>query len=283
MQIQTILARDTAILSETLALEPISARIEVQCLLQNVLNVARSYFLAHPEQNLTVTEYVQYQELLQRRLSGEPIAYIVGSREFFGIDLKVTPATLIPRPETELLVEQAMLRIPTKESCTVLDLGTGSGAIALALAQQRPLAEVTACDYSQEALAVAQENAHLLGVKNARFVRSNWFAALKMQRFGLIVSNPPYIAAEDKHLTQGDVRFEPVSALVAGVDGLDDIRHIVLHGTLHLEPGGWLLLEHGYDQAAQVRQLLLQAGYVSVFSERDLGGIDRVSGGQMAG
>lgn len=280
-QIQTILSRDTLALSDTLALEASSARIEVQCLLQKVLNIPRVYLLAHPEHNLTETEYTQYECLLRRRLSGEPIAYILGTREFFGIDLKVTTATLIPRHETELLVEQALLHIPTQEQSAVLDLGTGSGAIALAIARQRPLAKVTACDYSQEALAVALENAQMLGIDNVHFMRSNWFAALKMQRFPVIVSNPPYICAGDRHLAQGDVRFEPETALVSGADGLDDIRHIVLHGTLHLQPGGWLLLEHGYDQAGQVRDLLQQAGYVAVYSVCDLSGTERVSGGQI--
>lgn len=280
-QIQTILTRDTLTVSETLALEAGSARIEVQCLLQKVLDVPRVYLLSHSERNLTEAEYAQYENLLQRRLAGEPIAYILGAREFFGIDVKVTTATLIPRHETELLVEQALLRMPLNEHVTVLDLGTGSGAIALAIASQRPLAEVTACDFSQEALAVAQENAQALGIDNVHFVRSNWYAALNRQRFPLIVSNPPYISAGDQHLTQGDVRFEPETALVSGEDGLDDIRHIVLHGAMHLQPGGWLLLEHGYDQAAQVRALLNQSGYIAVYSVCDLSGTERVSGGQV--
>jgi release factor glutamine methyltransferase len=279
-QIQTILLRDTLTIAETLALETSSARIEAQCLLQKILNVPRVYLLTHPEQNLTEAEYKQYGNLLQRRLAGEPIAYILGAREFFGINLKVTTATLIPRPDTELLVEQAMLRIAPDMQYKVLDLGTGSGAIALALALQRPLAQVTACEYAQEALAVAQENARTLDIKNVHFVHSNWFAALEKQRFSLIVSNPPYIATGDPHLAQGDVRFEPETALVSGVDGLDDIRHIIVKGILHLQPGGWLLLEHGYDQAARVRALLQQAGYVAVYSACDLSGTERVSGGQ---
>ena len=280
-QIQNILSRDTAKLSSSLVLETSTARIEVQSLLQKVLDVHRVYLLAHPERCLTHAELAHYESLLQRRLAGEPIAYILGAREFFGIDFKVTPATLIPRPDTELLVEQALQRISRIEPSTVLDMGTGSGAIALAIAHQRPLAEVTACDASAAALVVAQENALTLGINNVHFVRSNWFAALKMQRFSIIVSNPPYIAEGDPHLTQGDVRFEPESALVAGVDGLDDIRHIILHATLHLQLGGWLLLEHGYEQAVQVRNLLQQAGYGAVFSVCDLGGIERVSGGQI--
>jgi release factor glutamine methyltransferase len=279
--IQNILSRDTIMLVSALALEASSARIEVQCLLQKVLHVPRVYLLAHPERSLTEAEYVRYSELLLRRLHGEPVAYILGEREFFGLNFKVTPATLIPRPDTELLVELTVQRIPARERCAVLDLGTGSGAIALAIAQACPRAEVLAGDASAAALAVAQENARALGVSNVRFIQSDWFAALGTQRFALIVSNPPYIAAGDPHLVQGDVRFEPVSALVSGSDGLDDIRQIITRSPAHLEAGGWLLLEHGYDQAARVRGLLQAAGFDDVFSACDLAGIERVSGGRM--
>ena len=279
--IQNILSQDTATLSAALELEASSARIEVQCLLQKILHVPRVYLLAHPERGLTEAEFARYSELLQRRIQGEPVAYILGEREFFGLNLKVTPATLIPRPDTELLVELAVQRIAARERCAVLDLGTGSGAIALAIAQACPQAEVLACDASAPALAVAQENARTLGISNVRFVQSDWFAALGTQRFALIVSNPPYIAAGDPHLAQGDVRFEPVSALVSGSDGLDDIRQIITRSVSHLEPGGWLLLEHGYDQAARVRGLLQAAGYDDVFSACDLAGIERASGGRM--
>ena len=280
-QIQNILSRDTSVLSSALALETSTARIEVQCLLQEVLQVQRVYLLAHPERALTEAEFSRYHDLLQRRLVGEPIAYILGQREFFGIDIKVTPATLIPRPDTELLVDLALQYTLKHEPCSVLDLGTGSGAIAMAIAQLRPQAEVTACDASVAALAVAQENARILGVSNVHFVLSNWFAALGGQNFSLILSNPPYIASGDPHLGQGDVRFEPVSALVSGVDGLDDIRQIINQAHLYLKSGGWLFLEHGYDQAVQVRRLLHQAGYEAVYSAQDLGGIERVSGGQL--
>jgi release factor glutamine methyltransferase len=280
--IQHILANDTLRLVSVLVLEPSSARIEVQCLLQQVLQVQRVYLLAHPERVLTKAEYAQYHELLQRRLSGEPVAYILGQREFFGLNLKVTSATLIPRPDTELLVELAVQRIPKQSSCKVLDLGTGSGAIALAIAHACPQAAVLACDASVSALAVAEENARALGIGNASFVRSDWFAAVSAQRFDLIVSNPPYIAAGDPHLAQGDVRFEPASALASGADGLDDIRQIVRQASSHLLPGGWLLLEHGYDQAARVCGLLLEAKFEAVFSACDLAGIERASGGRTA-
>ena len=277
--IQNILSRDAATLCSVLALEASTARIEIQCLLQKILQVQRAYLLAHPERDLKSAEFTCYNELLQRRLLGEPIAYILGEREFFGLNLKVTPATLIPRPDTELLVELAIARIPASESCPILDLGTGTGAIALAIAQACPQAEVMACDASTKALAVAKENARTLNISNVAFMQSDWFSALGVQRFMLIVSNPPYIAAGDPHLTQGDVRFEPATALISGTDGLDDIRRIVGTSSQHLFPGGWLLLEHGYDQAERVRHLLQRAEFEEIFSGVDLSGIERVSGG----
>ena len=280
---------------EALALAPDSARIEVQCLLQRVLNVTRAYLPTHPERRLNTPEQTRFDELLQRRLRGEPIAYLLGEREFFGLLFKVTPDTLIPRPETELLVELALQRMPSPPAppprgeggrqagrgrFRVLDLGTGSGAIALTIAHERPEAEVVACDTSTAALDVARENAQRLGIANVDFVLSDWFQALTGKRFDMIVANPPYVAAGDPHLAHGDVRFEPASALASGNDGLQDIRQIISQAKNHLEAGGWLLLEHGYNQAAQVRELLQQAGLAEVFSARDLAGIARVSGGQ---
>lgn len=253
----------------------------MQCLLQKVLQVQRVYLLAYPERVLNDTEFTEYSVLLQRRLQGEPIAYILGEREFFGLTLSVTPATLIPRPDTELLVELAMQRVSPNPPFSVLDLGTGSGAIALAIAHNCPQVQVTACDASAPALAVAQENARSLGLANVNFLLSNWYSALNRQKFSLIVSNPPYIAAGDPHLEQGDVRFEPDSALSSGIDGLDDIRHLIAQAHRHLLPGGWLLLEHGYDQAERVRAVFQRAGYLGIFSAQDLSGIERVSGGQL--
>ena len=308
-QIQTILLQDSARLADELTLIPSSARIEVQCLLQHVLNISRAWLLAHPEHCLNQPDQTRYDELLQRRLVGEPIAYILGEREFFGLNFKVTPATLIPRPETELLVELALQHSPSdgttrystrplndndqvagypdrqaRRGCEfrVLDLGTGSGAIALTIAHSRPDACVLACDASSAALEVARDNAQQLGIVNAAFVQSDWYKALGAQRFDLIVSNPPYVAVGDPHLQQGDLRFEPASALASGADGLQDIRRIVAEAAAHLQPGGWLLLEHGYDQAAQVRELLEQAGFSAIFSACDLAGIERVSGGRVA-
>lgn len=280
--IQQILAADTPRLISALALEASSARIEVQCLLQAVLHVARAYLLAHPERNLNETELAHYNGLMHRRLSGEPIAYILGEREFFGLNFKVTPATLIPRHDTELLVELALQRITKQKPCKVLDMGTGSGAIALAIAHACSHADVLASDASATALAVAQENAHALGLSNVRFLQSDWFTAVGAQQFDLIVSNPPYIEAGDPHLNQGDVRFEPVTALVSGAEGLDDIRKIIGQSASHLLHGGWLLLEHGYDQSSRVRSLLEAAKFESVFSACDLAGIERASGGRIS-
>ena len=288
--IQSLLTHDKAALEAALELDSGSARIEVQCLLQAVLQVNRAYLLTHPEQILGAEQQAHYAALLERRLRGEPLAYILGEREFFGLNFKVTPATLIPRPDTELLVELALQRIPkplpaspcqgrSVDKYRVLDLGTGSGAIALSIAHARPNIEVTAVDASQEALEVARENARRLDIGNVRLLRSDWFSTLTGERFNLIVSNPPYIADGDAHLVQGDLRFEPCAALASGADGLDDIRRIVAGAKEHLHPGGWLLFEHGYDQAERARELLGAAGYAGVFSARDLAGIERVSGG----
>lgn len=275
-----MLARDGNALQKNLSLTAAEARSEVQILLQHVLAVNRAYLLAHPEQVPHAGRQTAYAKLLQRRLNGEPVAYILGEREFFGLKFKVTPATLIPRPETELLVELAFAHIPPQGR--VLDLGTGSGAIALAIAHARPDAQVTAVDASAAALEVARQNAQGLGIVNVRFMHSDWFAALADERFDLIVSNPPYVATGDTHLARGDLRFEPRTALASGADGLDDIRRIIPGANAHLVTDGWLLLEHGYDQAAAIRSLLLSGGFDRVFSETDLSGIERVSGGRVA-
>ena len=279
--IRDVLSRDGASLKAALALAPDEARIEVRMLLQHILKVSRAYLLAHPEQVLDITQVAAYGELLQRRLQGEPIAYILGEREFFGLSFKVTPATLITRPDTELLVDLALRRIPQHEAARILDLGTGNGAIALSIAHARPDAEVTAVDASQDALEVAWENVRRLNTGNVRLLRSDWFLALVSERFDLIVSNPPYIAAGDAHLMRGDLRFEPLTALASGADGLDDIRRIIREAPKYLTANGWLLLEHGYDQAGAVRTLLRENGFEAVFSEKDIAGMERVSGGQL--
>lgn len=281
VSIQALLQHHSKVLEDTLNLAPSTARIEVQCLLQSVLQVNRAHLFAHPEQILNEEQQARYQALFERRLTGEPIAYILGTREFYGLDFKVTPATLIPRPETELLVELALQRIQTVKGRKfhILDLGTGSGAIALSIAHARPDVEVVAVDVSTAALEIAQFNIQQLKLNNVRIIHSNWFAALDNQSFDLIVANPPYIAAYDEHLSQGDVRFEPLSALASGTDGLDDIRTIVKQAPLHLNDNGWLLIEHGYDQAEQVRELIKLAGFHLIQSARDLAGIERVTGG----
>ncbi len=276
------LAQDVAALRQALELEQGEARSEVQILLQNALNVNRAYLLAHPEQVLTEQESSCYLSSFKRRLQGEPLAYILGEREFFGLNFKVSSATLIPRPDTELLVELALAHLPAG-SGRVLDLGTGSGAIALSIAHARPELQVTAVDASEAALSVARENGDRLRVANVRFRHGDWFSGLEDERFDLIVSNPPYIAKDDRHLAQGDLRFEPSSALASGDDGLDDIRCIIAGAGAHLQPGGWLMLEHGYDQAERVRALLVEAGLGEVRSERDLAGIERVSLARDAG
>ena len=292
-------------LEAALNLDSSSARIEVQCLLQAVLQVNRAWLFTHPEHLLSDEQQARYSELFESRLGGEPIAYLLGEREFYGLNFKVSPATLIPRPETELLVELALQRIPSPlpqpasppslrspreremvaerpgESVKfrLLDLGTGSGAIALSIAHARPDVEVVAVDASNAALEVAQFNAQQLNLSNVRLLHSDWFSALQGKYFDLIVSNPPYIAANDAHLAQGDVRFEPRIALASGADGLDDIRRICAQAKDHLNIDGWLMFEHGYDQAAQVRALLQQSGFTGIFSACDLSGIERVSGG----
>jgi release factor glutamine methyltransferase len=252
--------------------------LENRILLCHALNLTRVGLITQSERAVTPDEATALNDLIARRLDGEPIAYIVGRREFFGLDFAVTDAVLIPRPDTELIVELAIDRLP--QGGRALDMGTGSGAIAVALAHTRPDAQVTALDVSAAALDVASANAARNGV-TVRFLHSDWFAALDGERFDLIVSNPPYIAAGDAHLSQGDLRFEPAGALTDHADGLSALRVIVAGATQHLNPHAWLLLEHGYDQAAAVRTLLEQAGYTDVQSGRDLAGIERVSGGRL--
>jgi len=262
-----------ASLQAGLPLEPLENRI----LLCHALGITRVGLITQSERQLTEEEAVRLSGLVGRRIAGEPIAYIVGQREFFGLPFQVSPAVLIPRPDTELIVELALERLPAQ--ARMLDMGTGSGAIAVAVAHTRPDAQVTALDVSEDALAMARANAAANGAR-VRFLRSDWFAALEGDTFDLVVSNPPYIASGDEHLVQGDLRFEPVDALTDHADGLSDLRTIVAGALAHLAPGGWLLLEHGYDQAEAVRALLAEAGYLEAQSWRDLAGIERVSGGR---
>ncbi len=256
-----------------------TARLDAELLLAAVLGKSRSYLRTWPEHEPGVEQLAAFAALLERRRAGEPVAYILGHQGFWSLDLEVAPHTLIPRPDTELLVETALQLAPATPQ-RVLDLGTGSGAIALALASERCGWQVTGVDRIAEAVALAERNRQRLKLGNAEFRQSSWFDGLSGERFDLILSNPPYIAADDRHLGEGDVRFEPLSALVAGVDGLDDIRQIIALAPRHLQAGGWLLLEHGYDQAEAVRELLAAAGFTAVDSRRDLGGHQRISLGR---
>lgn len=246
-----------------------------------VLGKSRAWLIAHSDAAAGADAERAFAALAGRRRGGEPVAYILGEREFHGLELHVAPAVLIPRPETELLVDLALQRIPANTALRVLDLGTGSGAIAVALAHARPQARVSAVDLDDAALAVARANASRHGVR-VRFLRGDWFSALSGETFDVIVSNPPYVAAADPHLEMGDLRFEPRRALVGGTDGLDCIRVIAARAGTHLDAGSWLLLEHGYDQAAGCRALLQAQGYRAVQSWPDLAGIERVSGGRAA-
>ncbi|MEE1895730.1 peptide chain release factor N(5)-glutamine methyltransferase [Metapseudomonas otitidis] len=256
-----------------------SPRLDAELLLAAALGKPRSFLHTWPERLVSGEAAERYASYLERRRQGEPVAYILGHQGFWSLDLEVAPHTLIPRPDTELLVETA-LALVTLPQARVLDLGTGTGAIALALASERLGWQVTGVDRISEAVALAERNRERLGLGNAAFRESHWFSALGAERYDLIVSNPPYIAAQDPHLALGDVRFEPSSALVAGADGLDDIRLIVSQAPAHLNAGGWLLLEHGYDQAAAVRELLAREGFEAVESRRDLGGHERISLGR---
>ncbi|MFH6598736.1 peptide chain release factor N(5)-glutamine methyltransferase [Ectopseudomonas khazarica] len=254
-------------------------RLDAELLLAAALGKPRSYLRTWPERELDADQLGLFRSHLQRRRQGEPVAYILGHQGFWSLDLEVAPHTLIPRPDTELLVESALALLPATP-LAALDLGTGTGAIALALASERPGWQVTGVDRVEDAVALAERNRQRLQLDNVRFLHSHWFSALAGQRYGLILSNPPYIRADDRHLNQGDVRFEPSSALVAGADGLDDIRAIIQAAPQYLLAGGWLLLEHGFDQAEAVRELLATAGFSEAHSRRDLGGHERISLGR---
>jgi len=312
----TLLLAATQLKAQSIETE--SAKLEAQLLLQHVLNVNRAWLISHENDALQANINAAFEALLKRRLNGEPIAYILGYREFSGLNLKVTPDTLIPRADTETLVEAALARIALSETpypqpsptrkvgvntlqnladpspspqlgrrvrergdVTILDLGTGTGTIALAIAKHRPQAYVTALDASQAALNIAIENAGNLNISNVKFILSDWFSTLIDEKFDVIVSNPPYIEATDAHLKKSDLRFEPISALASGADGLDAIRHIIKNAPPHLNPHGWLMLEHGYNQASQVAALLKQAGFIEISHAKDLSGINRVTLGQL--
>ena len=263
-------------------LPPEEATREAEWMLCRATGLTRTQLRTYPEKEVSDTQQAQLNGWIQRRLQGEPLAYIFGDTEFYGLTLSVTSDTLIPRQDTELLVDAALELIPERAPWTVCDMGTGSGAIAIAIAYHRPIAQVTALDASKAALAVAQDNACALRLPSIRFLQSDWFSALGQQRFDMIVSNPPYIAQDDPHLQATSLPYEPMSALTSGVDGLDDIRLLIEQAPKHLNPEGWLLLEHGYDQGAAVRQLMQSAGFSAIATHRDYGNNDRITLGQFS-
>jgi release factor glutamine methyltransferase len=262
----------------TSGLVPIEARI----LLAHVVERDRAWLAAHGDAELTVEQAKTFDALARRRHNGEPVAYLTGRREFYGLDLEITPEVLIPRSETELLVELALMRMGKADAARVLDLGSGSGAVALAIASQRPAARVLGADVSPAAVALARRNAERLQIPNAEFIESDWFDSVPRADFELIVANPPYVAEKDPHLIEGDLRFEPAGALRGGVDGLRAIRAIVGKAGGYLASSGWLLFEHGFNQAETVQALLRDAGFADVQSRRDLAGIPRVTFGRRA-
>lgn len=256
-----------------------SAQLDAEILLAYALNTTRTFLYTHPEQTLNSGQHETYQQLVTKRCEGIPIAYLTNSREFWSLPLRVCKDTLIPRPETELLVELALTLLKKISPASIVDLGTGSGAIAVALASERPDWQILACDFNQAAVEIASHNATNLGLTNVNICHSDWFAAIPSHQFNAIVSNPPYIAKNDPHLEQGDVRFEPKEALISGVDGLASLNHIIQHSYDRLLPGGLLLLEHGYDQKHAVTSMLKARGYEHVQCWQDWQGHDRVSGG----
>ncbi|HEX5952833.1 MAG TPA: peptide chain release factor N(5)-glutamine methyltransferase [Rhodanobacteraceae bacterium] len=274
MRVHELLARGTNALAGS------DGRREAALLLRHVLDVSDAWLVAHAQDQVDAPCAAAFLGLVERRAEGEPVAYLTGRRGFHALDLRVTPSVLIPRPETELLVELALQRLPAGAECAVADLGTGSGAIALAIANARPDARVLATDVSESALEVARGNAMRLDLRNVEFRQGDWCKPLGDARFDAIVSNPPYVAAGDPYLHEGDLRFEPPLALSPGSDGLGAIRTLVRDARRYLRDGGWLLLEHGFEQGAAVRELLARHAYTDVFTERDLQGHERVSGGR---
>ena len=272
---------DQALRTAAIRLASPDARHEAEQLLLHVIGRDRAWLFAHGDASLADEEASAFEALLARRVAGEPVAYLVGHRGFWTLDLQVSPATLIPRPETERLVELALERLPDDRLLRIADLGTGTGAIALSLANERPQVQVVATDVSEDALRVAQANAKANDIDSVVFRCGSWLAPLAGERFDLIASNPPYVADGDPHLVQGDLRYEPSAALSSGTDGLDAIREIVAAAPAHLLPGGWLLLEHGWDQGEAIRALLIDTGFVDVATETDLEQRDRVTLGRV--
>ena len=257
-----------------------TARLDVEVLLCHILQKDRSFLFTWPEHELNEQQLSDFRLLVAQRQKGTPVAYLTGERDFWTLKLAVSPATLIPRPDTELLVEQALAK-ELPENATVADLGTGTGAIALALASERRQWTVIGVDKFKDAVKLAEQNAQRNNITNASFYQGSWCEALPDNNYHMIVSNPPYICCDDEHLSQGDVRFEPETALASGVDGLDDIRTIIQQSITRVQNGGWLLLEHGYHQAEAIQQLMRQAGFWRISTLQDLSGHDRVTQGQL--
>lgn len=256
-----------------------SAKLDAEILLAFCLNKNRSWLFTWSDKELSPTELTDFDSLLQRRKTGEPVAYITGQREFWSLPLNITKDTLIPRPDTELMVEQILSLYPADSDITLADLGTGSGAIALALASERPNWKIMATDFSAAALDVARQNAQMLNLNNIEFKQGSWFEPLGDKTFDIITSNPPYIPEKDPHLKQGDVRFEPLSALSSGPDGLDDIRHICEQARQHLKHKGVLMIEHGFDQKAEIQEIFTVSGYINISQYHDLSNNPRMTSG----
>lgn len=278
MTSKSLLTCDALLKRASTRIESDSPRLDAELLLGHITGLSRTSFRAWPEREVTDVQAKAFEALVQERVAGRPVAHLLGQQEFWSLPLKVSASTLIPRPDTECLVEVA-LALPLPPQARVLDLGTGTGAIALALASEHPDWRISACDAVPEAVALARENAVSLGL-NLSVIQSSWFSALETEKFDLIVSNPPYISADDRHLEEGDVRFEPASALVSGSDGLDDLRLIIGQAPDWLVEGGWLLVEHGFDQAEAVAQLFHTRGFKAVETRQDYGNRDRMTLGQ---
>ncbi len=255
-----------------------SPRLDAELLLSEALNQTRSYLHAFPEKVMEQQQYQRYQSMIERRSKGEPVAYILGEKEFWALSLQVAPGVLIPRPETELLVELALARIPQDKAMLIADLGTGCGAIALAIASECPQCRIIATDASEPALNIARENAKAHGIQNVELISSDWFHALNDKYFDMIVSNPPYIAPGDPHLQA--LQHEPVNALISEDEGLRDIAHLIKQAGTHLKTGGWLLLEHGFDQGERIRDLFAINGFSDIETHRDLANLERVTRGR---
>ena len=280
MNISELVGTTAQRLARALGLDPREARLEARILVGHAMTTDRAWLIAHDQDTPTHAQCLAVESLVSRRESGEPVAYILGEREFYGRRFKVNPEVLIPRPETELLVETALERLPKNKPLEALDIGTGSGCIAVTLALESPFWSVTAVDISSPALQLAKENAQRLGAR-IRFIQSDLYAELGGQHFDLIVSNPPYIAQEDPHLQRGDVRFEPRAALTSGMEGLNAIRAIASAAPRHLKTEGLLLMEHGFEQGSACRQILEYNGFHGVSSHRDLAGLERITEGRL--